>query len=286
MSLRLSQIVNDLDGLSLIGKDVEVFGFSKTNNRFSDRILWIRKLEFVKDILTNCVLLTEDKKVVESLGSNNSILLCESNSRFYVSLINSRYFLESDPSGVNKAESWREKGYDIGNFVFISEETDLGKGTIVGHNTSILGKVSIGEKCKILANSVIGEKGLGLEWTGEEYIEFPQIGEVIIGSNCSIGPLSAIRRGALVDTVIGDQVQIGSLCNIGHNVQIGDGALLTSCVCISGSAIIGSRAFIGVGATIKNKVRVGANVTVGQGAVVVSNVENGITVAGNPANQI
>jgi acetyltransferase-like isoleucine patch superfamily enzyme len=54
-------------------------------------------------------------------------------------------------------------------------------------------------------------------------------------------------------------------------------------VTIAGSAAIGDRVQIGIGAVIRNKVTIGAGAVIGMGAVVTKDVREGATVKGNPA---
>jgi acyl-[acyl carrier protein]--UDP-N-acetylglucosamine O-acyltransferase len=285
--ITLKNITEECTSLTLHGSNKEVIGFCPLDQHTNKHIVWMKSFNpETQPSIENSTILTEDISVLERYGHSNSILFCENRSRFQVALVHSTFFNGARPYSENRADFWRKEGLSISEGVYISEEATIGKGTVIGPNVSIVKDVQIGENCFIDSNCVIGAKGLGLEWNGEKYLEFPQVCKVIIGNECVIGPLSTIRRGALVDTIVSDHVQIGSLCNIGHNVNIGMGALLTSSVCLSGSVTIGERAFLGVGCTVKNKVNVGARVTIGQGCVVVQDITDDLTVVGNPARII
>ena len=52
---------------------------------------------------------------------------------------------------------------------------------------------------------------------------------------------TAIDRGALGDTAIGNGVKIDNLVHIAHNVTIGDDTAIAACVGIAGSTKIGKR---------------------------------------------
>jgi UDP-3-O-[3-hydroxymyristoyl] glucosamine N-acyltransferase len=280
----LAKIVSETNDLELIGSDRMVSGFSSIVNADHYSIVWIKNYSFLHQLKNrNAVVLTEDCNVADELRDQTSVLLVKSNSRFIVAQIHTAFFRKQISFGKNCADEWRENGFEIGDFTFIGPNVQLGEGTIVGPNVSLIDKVVISNNCIIQSNTVIGIKGLGLEWSGSQYLEFPQLGSVIIGAYSEIGPLSSIRKGALIDTTIGSHVMIGSLCNIGHNVTIGNATILTSSVCVSGSVFIGTRVFLGVGSTIKNKVSIGDRATVGQGCVVVKDVAPDRTVVGNPA---
>jgi len=108
---------------------------------------------------------------------------------------------------------------------------------------------------------------------------------VIIEDDVEIRANVNIDRGNLGDTVIGAGTKIDCLTHIAHNVQIGKNCIIVCLVCIAGSAQIGDNSWIAPGAIIRNKIKVGKNVVVGMGAVVTKDVEDDITVVGNPAHR-
>lgn len=285
MLVKLSVIANRIEGLELIGPDQSVCGFNLVGEDDSRKITWIKDLVDFASLPDQGVILTEDS-IVESLSAKReqSYLLCRSRSRYYVAMIYSLFFKESDSftSTNNQAEALRAKGFDVGPYCYIHDSVTIGERTVIESSVTIYSGVVIGKDCLIRSNTVLGAPGLGLEWDGKEYLEFPQIGRLIIKDKCRIGPLSAIRKGALVNTVIDESCEIGSLCNVGHNVEIGRGVILTSSVCLSGSVKVGERAFFGVGSTVRNKIEIGAGAFIGQGAVVVQDVPESRTVYGNP----
>lgn len=284
MSIRLSEIATAFNDVRLVGSDTEVKAFASLQHCTEDHLVWVKNKSFLPLHSITAAVITEDEAVVDALRDTNSVLLCAKRSRYYVALIHTTYFDKPINYTENYADQWREHGIHVGDYTYIAKHVQIGEGSVIGPNVTITDDVVIGANCDIQPNTVLGAKGLGLEWDGDRYLGFPQLGRVVLGEGCVIGPLSTIRKGALADTMVGAFSQIGSLCNIGHNVQLGEASLLTSSICISGSAQIGKRCFLGVGATIKNKVKLGNNITVGQGCVVVKDVlDDGATVVGNPA---
>ena len=69
----------------------------------------------------------------------------------------------------------------------------------------------------------------------------PQLGNVMIGNKVLVGANTAIDRGALGDTEIGNGVKIDNLVHIAHNVCIGDDTAIAAGVGIAGSTNIGRR---------------------------------------------
>lgn len=178
---------------------------------------------------------------------------------------------------------------------------DLGDGRkVIGH---LYDEVKYGN-IEVGSNTVIGGQGFGFhklsqmdpsvpsaqsaEKDGEpaSLVRFPHIGSVRIGHRVEIGSNTCIDRGAIGDTIIGDDTKIDNLVHIAHNVRIGQRCIIVAGAVIGGSAIIEDDVFIGINASIKNKVRIGNGATIGMGAVVTKDVPAGETWVGNPARPI
>lgn len=145
-----------------------------------------------------------------------------------------------------------------------------------GRPVTITGKPSyVGE------GAVIGGPGFG--FYGDPPRRFPQIGGIVFGVDVEVGANATIDRGAIGNTIIGNDVKIDNGVHVGHNARIGDRSILTAHCVIGGSAVIGADCWIGLGAQVRNYVSVGAGAVVGMGAIVVKDVPAGITVVGNPA---
>ena len=144
------------------------------------------------------------------------------------------------------------------------------------------------ESCSIHPTAVIGPPGLKIiqSRTTRERIHAVHVGNIEMGKRVHVGPLSVIHRALFDSTTIVDDVVIGSLCNIGHNVKIGRGSILTTGVQVGGSAEIGSKCFIGMGAIIRNKVRISPKIMVGAGSVVTRHLEKPGMYGGAPARYL
>ncbi|MFK7963733.1 MAG: UDP-3-O-(3-hydroxymyristoyl)glucosamine N-acyltransferase [Burkholderiaceae bacterium] len=129
--------------------------------------------------------------------------------------------------------------------VSIGARAVIGADSILHPNVSVYPDVSVGQACQIHANTVLGSDGFGFARQGEGWAKIPQLGSVRIGDRCEIGSNTSIDRGALDDTVLGNDCIVDNLVQIAHNVTIGDGTAIAGCVGIAGSAKIGKRCLIG-----------------------------------------
>lgn len=152
----------------------------------------------------------------------------------------------------------------IGTNANIGERVQIGAGTVIGENVAvgadsvIAARVTIYPHCRIGLRSiihsgvVIGADGFGFapDFQGNTgcWVKIPQKGRVIIGDDCEIGANTTIDRGAIEDTVIGNDVKLDNQIQVGHNCQIGDYTVISGCVGIAGSTKIGRRVMVGGGA--------------------------------------
>ena len=182
-------------------------------------------------------------------------------------------------------------GADIGARTHIGPNAVIGAGVVIGADGRIGAGASvrhalIGDRVKILANAVIGEAGFGATASAEGVIDIPQLGRVIIGHDVTIGACTTVDRGALGDTVLGDQVKVDNLVQIAHNCQIGRGTAMAAHTGISGSVTIGQYVQLAGRAGVADHVTIGDQARIGAASGVMESVPAGETWAGYPAKPI
>lgn len=172
----------------------------------------------------------------------------------------------------------------IGAGCFVGEQATIGHNTKLWANVSIYHKVELGANCIIHSGAVIGSDGFGFANERGNWIKIPQTGTVIIGNDCEIGAATTIDRGAIDNTVIGNNVIIDNLCQIAHNVQIGDHSALAGATIIAGSTKIGRYCIFGGGAVVNGHIEIcdGVQVT-GMSMVMKPITEKGVYSSGIPA---
>ena len=94
----------------------------------------------------------------------------------------------------------------------IGDGVSIGAGVLLHANVTVYYGCSIGHRCIVHSGAVIGSDGFGFAPEGQSWIKIPQIGKVVIGDDVEIGANTAIDRGALEDTVIGDGCKLDNQC--------------------------------------------------------------------------
>lgn len=146
-----------------------------------------------------------------------------------------------------------EAGVSLGDDVVIGpgsvvgSDTAIGAGTRLHANVTVCHGVIIGQRVILHSGCVIGGDGFGFAHDGARWHKIAQLGGVVLGDDVEVGSCSSIDRGALGDTLIGNDVKIDSQVQIAHNVQIGDHSALAGCVGIAGSTKVGRHCMLGGG---------------------------------------
>ncbi|HLF66722.1 MAG TPA: UDP-3-O-(3-hydroxymyristoyl)glucosamine N-acyltransferase, partial [Gammaproteobacteria bacterium] len=160
----------------------------------------------------------------------------------------------------------------------------IGAHTKIYAHVSIYHLVHIAERCIIHSGAVIGADGFGFANHKGMWVKIPQLAGVEIAKDVEIGANTAIDRGVLTPTRIGQGVKIDNLVQIGHNVQIGDHTIITGCVAIAGSTTIGKHCAIGGGSCINGHIQITDGVQITAMSGVLSSINNpGIYSSGTPA---
>jgi len=184
---------------------------------------------------------------------------------------------------------------------YLEPELQIGRDTVIYHNTSIGRLSEIGEGCTIGPGARLSNAILGNGTTVRESVLY----DVTVGDDVAIGPFAHLRGNA----ELGNGVRVGNFVEIKKSV-LADGAKAAH-LSYLGDATIGENSNIGAGTITANydgvnkhetiigkDVRIGSNssliapVTIGDGAltgagsVVTKDVGPGERVAGNPARSL
>lgn len=172
----------------------------------------------------------------------------------------------------------------IGAGCFIGEQAMIAEGSRLWANVTVYHRVAMGKRCIVHSGAVIGADGFGFANERGNWVKIPQTGIVMIGDDCEIGANTTIDRGAIENTVIGNNVIIDNQCQIAHNVSIGDHTAIAGCTVVAGSTKIGRYCIIGGAAVINGHIDIcdGAHIS-GMAMVMKPITEKGVYTSGIPA---
>lgn len=172
----------------------------------------------------------------------------------------------------------------VNSTAVLGRGVQIGARTVIGHNVVVADGVTIGADCLIKSNSVIGEAGFGFERDEAGIpVRILHLGSVAIGDRVEIGSLNTVCRATMGRTIVEDDVKTDDHVHIAHNCRVRRGALLTACTELSGGVDVGEFAWIGPNTSVIQKAVIGNRAFVGIGSNVTKSVPDGVTVAGNPA---
>jgi UDP-3-O-[3-hydroxymyristoyl] glucosamine N-acyltransferase len=140
----------------------------------------------------------------------------------------------------------------------------------------------IGDRVVIHPGCRIGQDGFGYI-PGDTSLKIPQTGRVIIEDDVEIGAGTAIDRGGIRDTIIGEATKIDNLCQIGHNVVIGRRCFVAAQSGLSGSVTLEDFAALGGAVGLAPHVRIGAGARVAARSGVMNDIPPKQTWGGYPA---
>jgi UDP-3-O-[3-hydroxymyristoyl] glucosamine N-acyltransferase len=162
-------------------------------------------------------------------------------------------------------------------------DCQLGDNVCLFPNVVIYPQCQIGHRVSIHAGTVIGSDGYGYVFDEGRHRKMLHVGKVIIHDDVEIGANTAIDRGALGATVIGQGTKIDNLVHIAHNVVIGRNCLVMGQVGFAGSTRLGDYCVIASQSGIAGHLKIGAQATVGAKSGVMRDIPDKGVVLGTPA---
>jgi len=171
---------------------------------------------------------------------------------------------------------------------YIGENVTIGDNAVIHAGVKIYDKTVIGNNCSIFANAVIGGDGFGFAPQPDgSYRRIPQLGNVVIEDDVSIGSNTTIDRATMGSTYIRKGVKLDNLIQIAHNVDIGQNTVIAAQTGISGSTKIGEQSVIAGQVGVVGHIRLANRTRIGAQAGVSKSVkEEGQALSGSPATDL
>lgn len=246
----------------------------------------------------NCVCFVEKGvEVPEQVRKDNAVIFSDNPAYAYASFaakVNSSIQLDERKRGYTRQEG----GYYIGDNVKIGKNAYIEPNVLIGHDVvigdhavimsgSVLKHAIIGDYFLCNENAAIGDFSFTIT-TDDEGNKFriPSMGRVVIGNHVEVGACDDIAMGVCGDTILDDYVKLDGLVHIGHETHLHRNTEITAGAIVAGFVDMGENTYLGVNSCIRNRISLGSNCIIGMGAVATKAVEEGTTVAGNPARKL
>lgn len=190
----------------------------------------------------------------------------------------------------------------IASHVSVAEAARIGDDALLLNGVRIGARVVIGDRVILQPGAVIGADGLSFvtpeksgvekareslgdqgEISAQSWTRIHSLGTVVIGNDCELGANTAVDRGTIRATRIGNGCKIDNLAHIAHNVVMGNDCLLAGQTGIAGSTVLGDRVICGGQTGIADNLSIGSDVILTGATKVVSNVPSGRVMMGYPA---
>lgn len=272
---------------------------SYAGNPISNSAMFVtKKVEHLLENLSkveNClVFCDEDVNVPKGIKELNHIFVFTNNPHYDYSLFANNLYHEIHKDDHLKKYTF-ENGYTIGENVILGNNVVIEPNCLIDHDCTIgnnvyiksgakIRRANISDDCVIHENAVIGADAFTIgKDKDKNSTKIPTFGQVYIGKNVEIGPMTSISASSTDKTIIDDYTKIDSHCYIAHDVNIGKNVTIASGATIGGFAIIQDYSYISMNTTVRNRVKLVKGTYLGMGAVLVKNVDEKNTLVGNPA---
>ncbi len=290
MSYLLSSLISQS---SVVHENIEFINekpfehFSRITTKQYNKCIFLVDEKYIGNIDSSVSMIITNKDIYSKYAekfSGYGICLSDNPKGLYFELLN-------EFEQKNKREEFKTvigENSLISKTSIISEKNvKIGKNVVIDDFVKIYPNVIIGDNVTIQAGTVIGIQDFDMYNYNGVSKQVYHNGETVIGDNVFIGSQCVIGQ-ALYDygkTEIGTNCKLNHGVLIGHNDKIGDNTKISKGTLIAGWTEVGSNCFFGVGSMVRNAITLGDNITVGMGSVVTKNfMESGLTIIGNPAH--
>ncbi len=310
MEFTVEQIAQMLKGEIIGDKSLKINQLAKIEEGSTGTISFLANPKYEHFIYTtNATAVIVDNHFQAKKEYQTTLILVENAYAAFTTLLQEyQKSLAHNKKGIEQPSyisSTAKVGLDVyvGAFAYIGEHCKIGNNTkiypnvsvsdacIIGDNCTIYSGAKIyhntviGNNCTIHSNAVIGADGFGFAPQADgTFVAIPQLGNVILEDNVSIGANTTVDRATMGSTILREGVKIDNLVQIAHNVEIGKNTVIAAQTGISGSSKIGENCMIGGQVGMAGHISVADNTIVtAQSGITKTVKQSGRIMAGSPA---
>ena len=182
------------------------------------------------------------------------------------------------------------KNAEIHPHVFIGDNVRIGDNCTIYSGAKVLKGSVLGNNVTLHSGAVVGSDGFGFAPKDDgTYDSIPQLGNVVVEDDVSIGVNTVIDRATLPgeSTLVSKGAKLDNLIQIAHNVKVGESTVMAAQTGISGSTKIGKYCLFAGQVGIAGHLEIADNTQIGAQAGISKSIkETGQKVIGYPAFNI
>jgi UDP-N-acetylglucosamine acyltransferase len=146
------------------------------------------------------------------------------------------------------------EGVRIGPYCVISGQAEIGRGTVLDNNVTLMGDVQIGERNRIFPNCVIGGEPQDVSYRGTRT-------RVVIGDD------NVIREGVTInratekengETLVGSSNFLMACSHVAHDCRVGDHVIIANGTLLGGHVRVHSHASLSGGVAVHHWATIGS----------------------------
>lgn len=170
------------------------------------------------------------------------------------------------------------RGVEIGPFVTIEADVEVGEGTRLLPGTVLLSGSRVGRRCTLGPYAVVGAEPMDTGFHGEPSL-------AVLEDDVTLRDFATVHRatGEGRETRVGRGALVMSYAHVSHNTSVGEHCVITTAVQLGGHVQVGHHAVLGSGALVHQFARVGAYAMFGAGSATNQDVLPFSMARGNPA---
>ncbi|MBR5971946.1 MAG: acyl-ACP--UDP-N-acetylglucosamine O-acyltransferase [Paludibacteraceae bacterium] len=170
---------------------------------------------------------------------------------------------------------------EIGPFVYIDKNVEIGDGCLIMAHATILSGARIGKNVRVFPNAVISAIPQDLKFRGEETT-------AVVDDNTTVRECVTINRGTASKgtTIVGSNCLLMAYSHIAHDCKLGNNIIIGNATQIAGEVVIDDWAILSGGILIHQFSRIGAHVIVQGGSRVGKDVPPYVTAGRDPLNYV